>query len=164
VRRLAAHVAQMALVAAATGSTGCAALLNGATDKVTATSPTPGARVYVDGFDATAAPLVVPNDRPHVLIVRAPGYRDSVTELDPEVKPVPIVLDVVLTVPTVAIAPLTDLCLGWWTALDVPKTPVTLQQAALATRARPTYKVADRVVASVPGGAPQAAPTPGAPQ
>jgi hypothetical protein len=78
------------------------------------------------------------------------------------VKPVPIVLDVLLTVPTLAIAPLTDLSLGWWSDLDIPEEPIALQPTTLTARARPTYQVGDHAIASVAGNAtpPPAAPPP----
>jgi len=145
-RRIRALVTAIAFAPAV----GCAAIMNGVSDKLTAKTTTPGARVYVDGFDATGHPLVVPNDRPHIILVRAKGFDDRVIVVEPKVKAVPIVLDVVFTVPTFAIAPLVDLTLGWWTAVDSPEERVALSPAAAHPRPRPTYVVGNVAIESKP--------------
>lgn len=144
-----AHAALLVLLS---GNMGCAAILNGFKDKVSAKSATPGARVYVDGFDATTAPAVVANDRAHILMVRAPGHDDRVMELRPYVNPVPIVLDVLLAIPTFGVAPLTDLCINSWTKIDSPGESIDLAPEVPTARPRPAYFVADRTVLPVSQG------------
>jgi hypothetical protein len=153
------------LIAVAVSTLGCAAFLNGVSDKVTATSPTAGARIYVDGFDATAAPVQVPNDRPHLLLVRAPGYRDKVVTLEPRVRPVPIVLDILLAVPTLLVAPLVDLELGWWSGIDRPSQPIALEaETQDPARPRPSYDVGGEIgQAPLPAASESSVPPPPAP-
>ena len=131
-----------ASVVCAVWSTGCASGMNGMSDKLMAESPTTGARVFVDGFDATRKAVVVPNDRPHIVLVRAPGYADRVVALEPHVRALPIVLDVLLAVPSFLIAPLVDLGTGFWSGVDSPGEPVALAPAVAMMRARPTYGAA----------------------
>jgi hypothetical protein len=147
----------LALIALAAPCSGCAALINGVSDKLTAHSDTPGARVYVDGFDATGAPIVVPNDRSHIILVRAAGYRDKVVVVNPTVQSVPIVLDVVLAVPSFLIAPLVDISLNWWTAIYKPKQAINLEPPNRVARERPVYA---GVQPTAPTIAPPAQPTP----
>ena len=152
--------AGLGAVVLAACSTGCAMIINGTSDKVTASSSTPGSRVYVDGFDATTQYIRVPNDRPHVLLVRAPAHRDEVVELKPKVRPVPIVLDVLFAVPTLGIVPVVDLSFNWWTGVDAPRGVIELKPDATSPRPRPTYFIAGRDVPSTPGGAAPPAPPP----
>jgi len=107
---------------------------------VKAKSETPGAKIYVDGFDATTKQIVVPNDRSHIVLVRANGYHDKLVVVTPTVQAAPIVLDIVLAAPSILIAPLTDIAIGWWRAIDSPKAPINLEQEVrTVTRARPVY-------------------------
>jgi hypothetical protein len=139
--RGALRAASLALVLAPSG---CAIVMNGFTDKIKVKTSTPGARVYVDGLDATNGVVVV-NDRPHVVLVRAAGYQDGVVLVAPTVQAAPIVLDVILAVPSFLIAPLVDLAIGDWRAIDSPKAPIDLTPVVAAEkRPRPAYAVVDK--------------------
>jgi hypothetical protein len=146
--------ARLALLAVAFPAAGCAAILNGPTGELGATSATPGARVYVNGAEATGKTVRVFNDRRHVVLVRAPGRSDRVIEVAPSVRAAPIILDVVLTVPTLAIAPLVDASLGWWKDTSPIDEPVDLApERAAPQRPRPVYLVGGEVFRSSPGSA-----------
>jgi hypothetical protein len=147
------HAAYLGLLLAALPMTGCAVVMNGPADKLTAKTNTPGARVYVDGFDATGHPVIVPNDRPHIILVRAQGYADRAVVINPKVKAAPIVLDVIFAVPSFLICPITDLVFNAWTAVDSPEKPIDLAQPVAVQRERPTYVVGSTAVPSRPGGA-----------
>jgi hypothetical protein len=147
--------ARIAAGALAIGSSSCAMVMNGATGDLGATTTTPGAKVYVDGIETPSGQsIAVFNDRKHVVLVRAEGHEDRVVDVEPKVQAAPIVLDVVLAVPSLLIAPLVDLSLGWWKDVDPIEEPIALDKAGAPTaRARPMYFVGGQTVASTPGGA-----------
>jgi len=144
-------------------STGCGMVINGFSDSLTAQSPTPGAKVYVDGFDATKAPIEVPNDRPHVVLVRAPGYADRVIDVFPSVSGAVIALDVIFAVPSLFATIYIDSLLSYWFTIDAPEEPITLAKATKTERARPVYFVGGAKIESRPGAGAQAAPSASAP-
>ncbi len=139
---------------------GCAGLMNGVQDTIKVRSDTPGARVYVDGFDATTTPPSVPNDRAHIILVRAPNHSDAVVIVHPRVRPIPIILDILFAVPSFALVPLTDLGLNSWYGVDSPDHPIEPGPAAIPPRSRPSYRVGPSIVRSSPDGATPSSPTP----
>lgn len=149
----------LVLTATALGASSCALVMNGATGDLGATSPTPGAKVYVDGIEATGKTVPVFNDRTHVVLVRAEGHDDRVVDVAPTVQAAPIILDVVFAVPSLLIAPLVDLSLGWWKDIDPIEEPIALEKSGgLSPRARPVYRVAGESIRPIPGAAATAAP------
>lgn len=145
---------RLAVVAAALASFGggaCATVINGTTSTIEVRTSTPGAKVYIDGFEAKES-QPVQNDQAHILLVRAPGYTDHVEIIEPSVAPLPIVLDVIFAVPSFLVVPLVDVMIGQWFDVSSRDEPVALRKAAARTpRARPIYQVGDVAVQSRPG-------------
>ena len=135
--RLTRGVALVAMLA----TSSCGLVINGISSKVSAKSSTPGAKVYVNGFEATQKEVIVLNDRPSLLLVRAKGYRDRVITLEPHTPAGPIVLDVIFAVPSLLMAPLIDLQAGMFSSISGPDDPVALEADSKVTRPRPTYSL-----------------------
>jgi hypothetical protein len=133
--------AEIGLAAAlAVFGTGCGAMFNGPVAKISVSSKTPNAEVYLNGGLAGKAPasFVTNNQVAQTVTVIAPGYAPKQVVLDPQVKVLPIVLDVLWCVTIVGVAaPISDALLGTFVSLEPSAVDVALDPAPPLTQTAP---------------------------
>ena len=127
------------LFAGCLAMTGCGLVSNGRRSRIPVRSDPSGATVTVDGAYVGETPLHLQLDakQPHVVILRATGYRAEVVRIEPRVEPAYIVMDVFIAFPAGLIV---DATTGGWFTSDrevvalrlVPDVPVGDAPAAAA--------------------------------
>jgi hypothetical protein len=127
-----------AVLAVALASSSCGAMINGLRGKVSVTSTTPGAEVYLNGGLVGPAPaeFMTGNAGAQVVTVRAPGFATQDVGIGPEVRGLPIVLDVLLAATIIGVAGIiSDLLLGTLVRVGPAEVEVNLSPATAPNNA-----------------------------